>query len=266
MDISLFAGMGIAFSGIIMGFLIEGGSIGALFQLTAALIVFGGTIGATMASFTIKDVMATPKMIKDATKLYSTDKLMDLVDTFVTMSEKARREGLLTLESEFEKGSDMEVADPLVTQGIKLVVDGTDPELVRDILENSVHVWELKMKRQIALFTAAGGFSPTMGIVGTVMGLISILAHLSTDVVALAKGISLAFIATFYGIMFANVVYLPIANKIKLNLSYMKLQKELIIEGVLGIQAGHNPSIVREKLETFLGDEKVERKTPEAEE
>lgn len=259
MDISIFAGMGVAFGGILMGFIIEGGVLGALLQLTAALIVFGGTFGATWASFTMKDIVSIPKLIMEATIPHSSKKVEELIDIFVTMSEKARREGLLTLEGDLDS-PEMSKLDPLIRRGVKLVVDGTDPELVRGIMENTIFIWEEKRKKEMNIFVAMGGFSPTMGIVGTVMGLVSILGHMSTDVQALAKSISLAFIATFYGICFANVVYLPISNKIKLNTAHMKLTKELIVEGVLGIQAGHNPSIVREKLETYLGDEKHESK------
>lgn len=254
MDIATIAGLAIGFGGIVMGFLLEGGHLNALFQLTAALIVFGGTIGATVTSFTLKDIMNVPKLIISSISLH-VEVEKELLEIFVTMSEKARRDGLLSLETDIEEGLANAKYDNMLVKGLKLVVDGTEPELVRSMLSDEIHAFEQERKKEVLIFQAAGGFSPTMGIIGTVMGLIHILANLGgADATKLAGSIALAFVATLYGVSFANVVYLPIGNKLKLKMERQKHEKEFIIEGVLSIQAGHNPRIVREKLESLIPD------------
>ncbi|MEK6796162.1 MAG: flagellar motor protein [Spirochaetota bacterium] len=265
MDIATIAGLAIGFAGIVSGFLLEGGHINSLFQVTAALIVFGGTIGATMTSFTLKDLMNVPKLIMSAISLH-VEVEKELLEIFVTMSEKARRDGLLSLETDIEEGLANAKYDQMLVKGLKLVVDGTEPELVRSMLSDEIYAYEQERKREVNIFVAAGGFSPTMGIVGTVMGLIHILGNLTgADPSKLAGSIALAFIATLYGISFANLVYLPIGNKLKLKMERSKHEKEFIIEGVLSIQAGHNPRIVREKLESLIADFKPSSETEKKE-
>ena len=133
------------------------------------------------------------------------------------------------------------------------MVDGTEPELIKDMMENEIYVFEYQKKKAIQIFEAAGGFSPTMGIIGTVMGLIQVLGNTSSPE-ELTKSVAMAFIATLYGVSFANLVYLPIANKLKLKMAQEKLEKELLMEAILSIQAGENPRILREKLEVFLAE------------
>ena len=162
------------------------------------------------------------------------------------MAEKARREGLLALEDEAEN-----VDDAFIKKGISLVVDGTDPELVKDILESDLDAMEARHTQQAGLFQNAGGFAPTLGIIGTVMGLVHVLENLS-DPDSLGPAISTAFIATFYGVASANLYYLPIGNKLK-QISHDEVHaRTMIIEGIVSIQAGDNPRVVEEKLKTFL--------------
>ncbi|MBI4979326.1 MAG: flagellar motor protein [Spirochaetes bacterium] len=256
MDLATIIGIALGFAGPIIGFLMEGGHFSGLFGTSAALIVFGGTIGATVASYSIKDIMKVPQLLIEAITLHA-DVQKELLEIFVTMSEKARRDGLLSLETDIEEGLAGAKYDPMLVKGLKLVVDGTEPELVRNMLNDEIYTFDEEKKKEALIFQTAGGYSPTLGIVGTVMGLIHVLGNLSSaDSSKLGGSIALAFIATLYGISFANLVYLPISSKLKIKALQLKREKEFIIEGVLSIQAGHNPRIVREKLESLMVDHK----------
>lgn len=247
MDLSTIIGLILGFGMLIAGFLLEGGHFTSLLEPTAAMIVLGGTAGAVMVSFSMEDIKQVPKLIKIA----STEKKYQVNELIVTLcgfAEKARREGLLCLERETAT-----IDDDFVRQGIQLVVDGTDPALVRDILETQIDFTDQRHRTGADIFEAAGGFSPTMGIIGTVMGLVHVLSNLS-DPEALGPSIAVAFIATLYGVAFANVVYLPLAHKLKLKSKRERFMREIALEGILSIQAGDNPSIVREKLRAFLAE------------
>lgn len=214
---------------------------------SAFLIVFGGTAGAMVASSGIKPFLQMPKLMIASMKYKGAmiDKVAS-IRTIVGMAEKARREGLLSLEEETQT-----LSDPFLRKGISLVVDGTDPELVKDILESDLDAMEARHSRQAGLYMTMGGFSPTLGIIGTVMGLVHVLENLS-DPGTLGPAISSAFIATFYGVSSANLVFLPIGNKLK-RISHDEVHaRTMLIEGVISIQAGDNPRVVEEKLRTFL--------------
>jgi chemotaxis protein MotA len=254
MDISTLAGIGIGFGAIIMGYLIEGGNPAGLVGISAIIMIFGGTVGATMTSFTIKDVMRIPKLIGDATQL-SKGPSSDLVETIITFAEKARREGILSLEGDID-----DIGNPLLKKGVKLLVDGTDPEIVRNILENDIYIFEIRRKEEMEIFAVAGGYSPTMGIIGTVTGLILVLSRLGGDSAELGHSIAVAFIATLYGIGLANLFWLPIASKLKLKMKLEKLEKEMIIVAVLSLMQGENPSVMRDKLDPFLEEGHKEKK------
>jgi chemotaxis protein MotA len=171
------------------------------------------------------------------------------------MSEKARREGLLILETDVQGELTDERYDPLIRKGVSLVVDGTDPELIRTILEQEIYGFEERRKREAAIFEAAGGFSPTMGIIGTILGLVQVMTRLK-DPSTLGPSIALAFLATLYGIALANLVWLPVANKLKLKMRIQRTKKEMIVGGVLSLQNGDNPRVVRERLAGFLEEDK----------
>lgn len=247
MDLSTSIGIIAGIGFLVAGFLIEGGSIGSLFQLSAALIVFGGTIGAVVTSFPLKELQKVPQWFK----LAFTDKsfgISEAHETLIRFAEKARREGLLSLEQELET-----VEDRFTKQGMQLVIDGTDPEITREILESNIAVMEKRHKVGISVFEAAGGYSPTMGIIGTVMGLVHVLGNL-TDPNSLSGSIASAFLATLYGISSANLVWLPIASKLKMKDKAEVSAMEMVLDGILSIQAGENPSILKEKLKTHIGN------------
>ncbi|MGI6208371.1 MAG: flagellar motor protein [Anaerolineae bacterium] len=245
MDIGTVVGLVLGFGAMVVAFMMEGGSPSGLVQVTAAIIVFGGTIAATMVSFPLSTVLKLPKLVMLAIKAPRVDK-QAAISLLVQLADKARREGLLSLEEEARR-----IEDPFLHRGVMLVVDGVDPEVVRDILEADLAGLESRHKAGHGVLEAMGGFSPTMGIIGTVMGLVSVLGSLE-EPDGLGHKIAVAFIATLYGVAFANLVYLPLANKLK-SLTAAEVQaREMMIEGVLAVQAGENPRVVREKLETFL--------------
>ena len=245
MDLSSVLGIILGFGMLISGFLLEGGHFTSLLEPTAAMIVFGGTAGATICSFPMEDIKQVPQLFKITftEKKYEVQELIIILSGF---AEKARREGLLSLERETAA-----IDDDFLKQGIQLVVDGTDPALVRDILETQIDFTDQRHKIGADIFEAAGGYSPTMGIIGTVMGLVHVLSNLA-DPDSLGPSIAVAFIATLYGVAFANVAWLPIGHKLKLKSKQERFVMEIALEGILSIQAGDNPSIVKEKLKAFL--------------
>lgn len=247
MDIATLIGIILGFSALIIGFILEGGHISALFLLPPAIIVFGGTFGAVIASFPIKEIRKIPQWLKIAFTEQNYD-VLENYERLVRFAEKARREGLLSLEQEMEQ-----VDDDYIREGMQLVIDGTDPEITREILESNIAVMEKRHKVGIDVFEAAGGYSPTLGIIGTVMGLVHVLGNLS-DPDQLSKSIAGAFLATLYGVCFANLLYLPIATKLKQKDQMEIAAREMVMDGILSIQAGENPSILKEKLKTHLGN------------
>jgi len=256
MNITTIVGIIAGLGTLVFGFILEGGHVSSLFQGSAAMIVFGGTFGAVVASFSLADLKRFPQWLKVAftNEAFGTDKAFE---TLVRFAEKARREGLLSLEQELET-----VDDKFTRQGMQLIIDGTDPDITREILESNIAVLEGRHKVGIAVFEAAGGFAPTMGIIGTVMGLVHVLGNLS-DPDSLSSSIAAAFIATLYGVASANVLWLPIANKLKQQNRAEVASMEMVLDGILSIQAGENPSILKEKLKTHLGTIPTSKETTE---
>lgn len=244
MDFITIIGILFGIAALLGGFLWEGGHLGGLLQMTAALIVFGGTIAAVMVSFSPAKLKKLPKALLFAFqgRRHDTD---SLIRDITEMATTARRSGVLALE---RQGEDHE--DSFLREGIQLVVDGTDQQLVRQIMELEIDAQESRWEGYAKLFEAAGGYAPTMGIIGTVMGLIHVLGSLQepTD---LGPSIALAFTATLYGVASANLIFLPIASKIKSRAEEEIQRMELIVLGVLSVQNGDHPMLVRKKLEAF---------------
>lgn len=245
MDIFALIGMVLGIGFILTGQAMEGGNIGQLLQITAAFIVLGGTTGAVFLSFPpavlrdaiglLKDVIMPPKVDMSA-----------LIAEIVAFATKARKEGVIALEKDAINAS-----DPLLRFGLEIVADGTDPTLVRSMLENQLEQLENKIMGAAKVYEAFGGFSPTLGIVGAVMGLIQVMQNLS-DPTKLGEGIAVAFVATIYGLVAANLYMLPCFNRIKNIYAKVFLSKNLIIEGVLAIQAGESPTLISRKLGSFI--------------
>lgn len=245
MDITTVIGLIFGVASLTIGFVLEGGKVGALFQLSAAFIVFGGTFGAVLVGLPLQQLKELPKIIKIAFAHKSLDPLQ-VIEDMVQLAMVARREGILALEEKIEG-----YEDEFFKNGIRMVVDGIEPDLVRSILETELSCIEERHEKGIAIFESAGGFSPTMGIIGTVMGLVEVLGSLQ-NVGQLGPKIAVAFIATLYGVSSANVVFFPIANKLRARSKEEILTRELMIEGILSIQAGENPTILAQKLKAFL--------------
>lgn len=248
MDIVIIVGLILAFGSILAGFLLEGGTITALLQLSALLIVFGGTFGAVGVSFPGKIIKKFIKVISIAFKKRESN-VADNIRYFKEISTKTRREGLLTLEGEFSNDE----VDPFIKKGFQLVVDGTEQSTIQSILETKLEQIVQRHEEGIEMFTAAGGYAPTMGIIGTVMGLVQVVGNLS-DPTALGPKIASAFMATLYGISSANLFWLPIATKLKMLNKEEVNEKEMMIEAILLIQQGANPNTLVSKLEGFLQD------------
>lgn len=247
-------GIAAALAGLLIGVVLEGGNPMAFMNLPAALIVFGGTFGATFAATSFEQMREIPALYKRVMDDERPD-LQARVDLLVGYAERARRDGLLALDEEIQ-GLD----DEFTRKGLQLVVDGTDPELVREILENELDGMAARHTLARLPFDKAGGFAPTMGIIGTVMGLVHVLEQLDQPE-TLGPAIAGAFMATLYGVGSANVVFIPIGNKLKQSSQQEQELRTMTIEGVLAIQAGDNPRIVADKLMSFVPP--AERRSPD---
>jgi chemotaxis protein MotA len=246
MDIATVIGLVLGFTVVMLVMILDGGSPLELFAAPSAiLLTFGGAIVATTYAMPLEAVLKLPKYFQ---KAFFTKKvhLQSIIETLASMADKARREGLLALEEESKK-----IPDPFLRQGIMLVVDGTDPSQVRAILESEIKNMEERHEVGISFFAQAGGFAPTFGIIGTVMGLIGVLKELDNPS-KLAKSIAAAFLATLWGLLTANLIWMPIAAKLALRSKEEASYRKMLMEGVLSLQAGENPRIIKEKLSSFL--------------
>jgi chemotaxis protein MotA len=251
MDLTTLIGLIIGFGGVIGGFILEGGHFGSLFVGSSGAIVMGGTIGAVTISFGLTELKTVPGFLKAIFTEHSID-FGGSVEHLVETADRARREGLLSLESHLS-----EIDNDFMRRGLQLVIDGTDPELTRNMLEMEITAYEQSQNLGVEIFNSAGGFAPTMGIVGTVMGLVHVLGNIQ-DPDTLGPAIASAFIATLYGIATANLLWIPFATKLKTKTARQVSLMELILEGVLSVQAGENPRVIREKLLTFLPEREKE--------
>jgi len=245
MDPSLVIGVVLALVAIVGSVTLEGGNIAAIALPAPMLLVFGGTIGAAIAGGILRDAKSLPKEMIRAFK--SKTPSPDLaVQTLVRLAGKARREGLLALESEAA-----EIDDAFLRKGLQLAIDGTDAEEVAIILSTEVETKRSTDKAAAKLFSDMGGYAPTIGIIGTVLGLVKVLGHLGSPT-ELGAEIASAFVATLWGVMSANVFWLPLASRLKRVSQTECEQMELVIEGILAIQAGANPRLIEQKLQSLL--------------
>lgn len=250
-------GIAIGCAGILLGAQMEGTPMGSLVNVPAVLIIFGGVAGACMASAGVEAMKLIPTLYK---KVLSAEKrnMRRQVSELVSYAERARRDGLLALEEEIE-----EVEDVYTRKGLQLVVDGTPPDMVREVLEAEIHGMRARHRIGARLFESAGGFAPTMGVLGAVLGLIAALQNLD-DPESLGPAIATAFIATLLGVGAANIVFLPVGQRLK-QLSEAEVESRvLVLEGILAIQSGDNPRVIEEKLISFVPPS--ERDEPEVEE
>ncbi len=238
--IGIISGFGLVIVAILTG-------QGAMFfvSVPSVMIVFGGTLGATLINFPLKDLLSVLKVMS---KVFTQAEISyaGTINKLVSLAEKARREGILAIEVELDT-----VDDDFLKSGIQYAVDGTEPEYIRAIMESELQSLDERHKLGQSIFLAMGTYAPALGMIGTLIGLIQMLSGLD-DPSQIGEGMATALVTTLYGALAANLLLLPIAGKLGNRSKEEALQKELILEGILSIQSGDNPRFVREKLLTFL--------------
>ncbi|MFO0750622.1 MAG: flagellar motor protein [Myxococcota bacterium] len=245
MDLGIFIGLAVAGGAIIGGNVMEGGHLESLIGIPALIIVLGGTIGAVLVQFPLPVVKSAMGMGMKLLKPAKTNPAK-LVDEIVELAQKARKDGILGLEKAGATAS-----HPLLAKGILMAVDGCDSTVIRDTLETVIAQEEEHAENAAKVFEAGGGYSPTVGIIGAVLGLIHVMSNLS-DINAVGVGIAGAFVATIYGVAVANIAFLPTAGRIKVRHQEEGRVMELIVSGILAIQEGLNPKLVRERLAAYV--------------
>jgi chemotaxis protein MotA len=248
MDVGTIVGIVVAIVGILAGQAIEGGSVIQILQPTAAMIVFGGTIGATMIGFPMS---VLKQAVADLLHVFKEDKLepMAVIDQIIKFTNKARREGIISLEKDVAA-----VQDEFFRKSIMMAVDGSEPKELRQTMEIELQYMEERGDHSAKVFEAAGGYAPTIGIIGAVLGLIQVMQHLD-NINEVGAGIAVAFVATIYGVASANIFFLPAAAKLKFKNRKRMIIKEMMLEGTLGILEGQNPRLIEGKLTSFLDEQ-----------
>jgi len=249
MDIATIVGLVVGAGLVVVSI---GGSLTSFIDMPSLMIVVGGTVGATLISFPLKDMLGVMKVIQHAL-FVRVKPPNDLVEQLVSYSQKARRDGMLALENVAKN-----IDDAFLKKGIDLAVDGTQAELVKEILETEMEYISERHRVGAAIMDAMGSYAPAFGMVGTLIGLIMMLQSME-DPSSIGPSMAVALITTFYGSLLANLIFIPLASKLKKRSKEERLRKEMIIAGIMAIQAGDNPRLVEQKLNTFLPP--AERKT-----
>lgn len=255
MDKSTILGIILAIGGIVAGLLIEGGKIAQILQPTAAMIVLGGTLGAVMVQFPLAVVLQAFKGLTHVVLDRSEDPTK-VIQQLVGFAQRARKEGIVALDVELPN-----ITDPFLKKTLMLAVDGIEPEQLRNMMELELDNQMEHSERIAQVFEAAGGFAPTIGIIGAVLGLIQVMQHLQ-NIDEVGKGIAVAFVATIYGVGSANLVFLPSSGKLKIKAREEQVLREMTLEGIISILEGMNPRILETKLYGYLAEQK-EQGAPE---
>jgi chemotaxis protein MotA len=251
MDPATLIGVVLALAALLAMMVMEGSSPMAIFLLPAMILVFGGTFGAAIAGSSMNDVKKIGGWFKMGLLPAKVPPVSDRIQTLVSLAEKARKEGLLALEAQVKQ-----IEDPFLKRGLQMGIDGTDPEELRAVLEGEIAAKKAEDKVAAKFFTAMGGYAPTVGIIGTVVGLIHVLENLD-DPGSLGPLIAGAFVATLWGVLTANVFWLPMGAKITRISDLQAAQMELLVEGIAEIQAGTSPRAVRQKLTSLVPPSEV---------
>lgn len=246
-DLASILGLLVGFGGILGGLILEGGKLTDLVQLTGGIIVVSGTLGAVMVTTPPKVFMAAISKIKLVVMQphYSP---RDIISGLLSYSNKARRNGIVSLESEVDKTS-----DPFLRKALMLAVDGTEPEELRQMMELDIDLEAQKGRAEAKVYEAGGGYSPTIGIIGAVLGLIQVMKNLE-EIDKVGHGIAVAFVATVYGVALANLLLLPIASKLRTRVDDMVQMRTLMLEGICAIVQGAHPKLIESRLEAFARD------------
>jgi chemotaxis protein MotA len=245
MDWSSLSGIALALIGILLGQAIEGGRIGSLVQPAAFLIVLCGTFGAVILQTNTKNFIAGILLIR---QVFSppVDDRQALANRVNMWSNFARKEGIFMLEPYLKRET-----EPFIQKGLRLMIDGTPPEKIREICAIDMHFYEVQQRNAAKIWNAAGGYAPTVGILGAVLGLIHVMENLS-DPSKLGSGIAVAFVATIYGVGLANLVFLPISNKLRAIIQHEMMRREMLLNAWVSIAGGDHPRIVEERLLAYL--------------
>ncbi|HUI56126.1 MAG TPA: flagellar motor protein [Bryobacteraceae bacterium] len=243
-DLSTLAGIAVALAGILGGLLLEKGKIQDVAQTTAAMIVLGGTFGAVLVTTPLPVFLRACKGLANAF-LEQASSIPATIDSLIRYATQARKNGIVSLETEAAG-----IADPFLRKALNLAVDGTDLQEIRKMMELDINLGELAGEAEAKVWEAAGGYAPTIGIIGAVMGLIQVMKHLE-DIKEVGHGIAVAFVATVYGVGSANIFFLPVANKLRARMRDAILLKDMTLEGIIGIVEGLNPTLIRAKLEAY---------------
>jgi chemotaxis protein MotA len=244
LDIAALIGVALAVTGILAGLILEGGQLSDVVQLTGALIVFGGTAGAVMLTTPFPIIRSSFRRLRSVLFEHR-NSTMETIEEILVYAGKARKNGMVSLEHDAAN-----IADPFLHKAIMLAVDGTELQAIRSMMELEMRVEFGDADTDAKVFDAAGGYAPTIGIIGAVIGLIQVMKHLD-DIQKVGHGIAVAFVATIYGVASANLLFLPVAQKIRIRALQSIRSKELMLEGVIGIIEGMNPRLIRRKLEAF---------------
>jgi chemotaxis protein MotA len=245
LDSSSVGGILLALLGILAGLIIEGGRIDQVLQPTAAMIVFGGTFGAVLLQYPLSTVLEALRRLARVF-FYPKNSGQETLNQIVDFANKARRSGIVSLDADLDS-----IKDPCLRQALMLAVDGTEPAELRSIMELQLDNQSESEEKISAVFESAGGFSPTIGIIGAVIGLIQVMQHLD-HISEVGRGIAVAFVATIYGVAAANILFLPAAGKLKIRVREDQRLREMAVEGVISILEGMNPRMIELKLQSFL--------------
>jgi chemotaxis protein MotA len=248
MDKASIGGVLLAVVGIVAGLLLEGGNLGQILQPTAAMIVFGGTLGAVLLQFPLRTVLDAFRRLAHVF-VSPEEQNQKLIEKLVGFANKARRSGVVSLDADLKT-----IEEPFLRQALTLAVDGSEPAELRKIMSLSLDARSEGEERLPAVFESAGGFSPTIGILGAVLGLIQVMQHLD-KIEEVGKGIAVAFVATIYGVGLANLFFLPAAGKLRIRIRDEHQRREMMLEGVISILEGINPRMLQVKLSGFLDDQ-----------
>lgn len=243
-DIATLGGIALAVAGIIGGLILEKGNIQDVSQATAAMIVLGGTFGAVLVTTPMPVVLRAFRGLRGVF-IEQASSVQETIDALIQYATKARKNGIVSLES--EAGG---ISDPFLRKALNLAVDGTDLQELRKMMEIDIGLGEQAGEAEAKVWEAAGGYAPTIGIIGAVLGLIQVMKHLE-DIKEVGHGIAVAFVATVYGVGSANIFFLPAASKLRARIRDAAILKELMLEGVVGIVEGLNPTLIRMKLESY---------------
>jgi len=247
-DFATIGGLILALGGIAAGLLMEGGKLQDIAQVTSALIVLGGTLGAVMITTPLPVLLRAAKQFSSVIlgRVPATD---EIVEEIIGYAVQARKNGIVSLEQEAAA-----IGDPFLRKALGLAVDGIESDKIRDIMELEIEIFEQRSEAEAKVFEAAGGYAPTIGIIGAVLGLIQVMKSLA-DIDEVGRGIAVAFVATIYGVGLANLFFLPSSGKIKMRIREEQITREMTLEGVISILEGMNPRMLETKLKGFLAEE-----------